>query len=55
MIGKVNVKSYSAKSSKIVCRACPRCKKKAKAELVNYGKGGCLLFCACGDVREAKK
>jgi hypothetical protein len=55
MIGKVNVKSYAAKSSKMVRRKCPRCRKIADASLVNYGKGGLLLFCACGNVREVKK
>lgn len=55
MIGKVNVQSYSAKSSKQVKRRCPRCRRMAWAELVDYGKGGLLLFCECGHVREVRK
>lgn len=55
MIGKVNVKSYKAKSSRLVRRKCPACHKNAKAELVDYGKGGMLLFCACSHVREVRR
>lgn len=55
MTGKVNVKSYAAVLSKVVRRKCTGCKKVQTAQLVNYGKGGCLLFCVCGDVREMRK
>jgi hypothetical protein len=55
MIGKIRLRSYKSVSSKLVRRRCPKCKKNAETERVDYGAGGVLLFCECGDVREVRK
>lgn len=52
---KVRLVPHEALSSKTVRRKCQNCNKKAAAELVDYGKGGKLLFCICGSIKEVKK
>lgn len=54
MIGKVALKSYSAKWWKQVNRKCPTCKKRLAAQLVDYGKGGQVLAFECGHEQETK-
>lgn len=55
MIGKVMVRSYASVGSRLVRRKCPGCGRILKGELVDYGKGGGLVYLACGTVVDPKK
>lgn len=54
MIGKIKVRSYSAKSSRQSVRKCPTCRQKRKAEIVDYGAGGTMAFLECGSAFDDK-